>query len=65
MKKLIHKLYGGLRFTWPRLIAYAVAAAALVVILILWLIFSRPAEPVPEEMGSSAKAIMMGMELLL
>lgn len=49
-----------------RIVFYvAVAAAALVVILILWLIFSRPAEPVPEEMGSSAKAIMMGMELLL
>ena len=39
MKKLIHKLYGGLRFTWPRLIAYAVGAAALTAVFLIFPIF--------------------------
>ena len=50
MKKLIHKLYGGLRFTWPRLIAYAVGAAALTAVFLIfplrhfigWAYTSRP-----------------------
>lgn len=39
MKKLIHKLYGGLRFTWPRLIAYAVGAAALTAVFLIFPFF--------------------------
>ena len=39
MKKLIHKLYGGLRFTWPRLIAYAVGAAVLTAVFLIFPFF--------------------------
>ena len=41
MKKLLNKLYGGIRFTWPRLIAYAVAAAALTAVFLIFPVFEN------------------------
>ena len=39
MKALLNRLYGGLRFTWPRLIAYAAGAAVLTAVFLIIPIF--------------------------
>ena len=41
MKNLLNKLYGGLRFTWPRLIAFAVAAAVLTAVFLILPVFEN------------------------
>ena len=39
MKALLNKLCGGIRFTWPRLIAYAVGAAVLTAVFLIFPVF--------------------------
>ncbi len=39
MKALLNKLYGGIRFSWPLLIAYAVGAAVLTAVFLIFPVF--------------------------
>ena len=39
MKALLNKLYGGIRFAWPLLIAYAVGAAVLTAVFLIFPVF--------------------------
>ena len=39
MKAFLNKLCGGIRFTWPRLIAYAVGAAVLTAVFLIFPVF--------------------------
>ena len=39
MKALLNKLYGGIRFSWPLLIAYAIGAAVLTAVFLIFPVF--------------------------
>ena len=36
MGKLLHKLFGGLNMTWPKVIIFAIAAGVYTALMALW-----------------------------